>query len=87
MISSREFTCCAGAVRLSGGSTSNEGRVELCVSGQWKTVCDNNWSMSEAQVVCAQLGYASQGTVNLQYVFVVITNNDCNYHINQLYID
>ena len=52
-------------MRLSGGSTSNEGRVELCVSGQWKTVCDNNWSMSEAQVVCEHLGYASQGTVNV----------------------
>ena len=57
-------------MRLSGGSTSNEGRVELCVSGQWKTVCDNDWSMSEAQVVCTQLGYANQGIciINLMQV-------------------
>ena len=40
---------------------SNEGRVEICLSGQWKTVCDNNWSENEARVVFRQLGYTSQG--------------------------
>ena len=57
----RDFTCCAGSMRLSGSTLSNEGRVELCVSSQWKTVCDNNWSMNEARVVCRQLGYSDQG--------------------------
>ena len=61
MLFFRDFTCCDGSVRLSGGTVSNEGRVELCVSGQWKTVCDNNWSMNEARVVCRQLGYSDRG--------------------------
>ena len=39
----------------------SEGRVEFCQSDQWKTVCGNNWSSSEAQVVCKQLGYGHQG--------------------------
>ena len=64
-IHSRKFTCCDGDVKLLGGNALNEGRVELCVSGQWKTVCDNNWSESEGQVVCKQLGYSHQGTLRL----------------------
>ena len=56
----RNIMCCDGAVRLVGGPLPNEGWVELCTAGQWKTVCDNNWSMNEAQVVCRQLGYQNQ---------------------------
>ena len=57
----RDFECCDGAVRLAGGNVSNEGRVEICQSGEWKTVCDNNWSENEARVVCRQLGYTTLG--------------------------
>ena len=57
----RDIICCDGTVRLAGGSLSNEGRVEICQSGEWKTVCDNNWSDNEARVVCRQLGYLTQG--------------------------
>ena len=56
----RDIFCCDGTVRLAGGSLSNEGRVEVCRSGQWKTVCDNNWSVNEARVVCRQLGFTTQ---------------------------
>ena len=56
-----EKRCCDGTVRLAGGSLSNKGRVEVCQSGQWKTVCDNNWSENEARVVCRQLGHSTQG--------------------------
>ena len=57
----RDTFCCDGTVRLAGGSLSNEGRVDICQSGEWKTVCDNNWSDNEARVVCRQLGYLTQG--------------------------
>ena len=50
-------SCTNGAVRLMNGSTSDEGRVEVCVNGEWGTVCDSGWDRKEAEVVCRQLGY------------------------------
>ena len=52
-------------MKLVSGTLPNEGRVKLCISGQWKTVCGNSWSSNEARVVCQQLGYAYQGDIDL----------------------
>ena len=53
--------CSDGDVRLMGGANSLEGRVEICQSNVYSTVCDDFWDELEATVVCAQLGYTGDG--------------------------
>ena len=50
-------TAAEGTVRLVGGNSSLEGRVEIFILGQWGTVCSSNWEFVDAKVVCLELGY------------------------------
>lgn len=46
-------------IKLSGGMSLNEGRVDIFFHGHWGTVCDNNWDLLDAIVACRQLGYST----------------------------
>ena len=55
-------------VRLVDGSSSNEGRVEVYYNGRWGTVCAaNEWTDEYANLVCAQLRFASGESAKFGY--------------------
>ncbi len=54
--------CADGEIRLVGGSTDREGRVEVCVGGKrWRTVCTGSQELAGA--VCSQMGYIFEGNM------------------------
>ena len=46
-----------GSVRLAGGTSFSNGRVEIFYRGEWGTVCDDKWTTTNARVTCLQLGF------------------------------
>ncbi|XP_066146694.1 protein bark beetle [Euwallacea fornicatus] len=44
-------------IRLLGGSTETEGRLQVKINNQWGTVCNYGWTILNAAMVCQQLGY------------------------------
>ena len=53
--------CTHGSIRLRGGTSTMNGRVEVCLNGDWGTVCHDHWSTVDANVACQQLGYSRSG--------------------------
>ena len=76
-------TATDGSIRLAGGSTRLEGRVEFFTMGQWVRVCSNTWSLTRATVACHQLGFGTARNVYKGTEFgrrsgvISIRLNDC----------
>ncbi|XP_019850477.1 PREDICTED: scavenger receptor cysteine-rich domain superfamily protein-like [Amphimedon queenslandica] len=48
--------CEEGSVRLVNGSTGESGRLEVCTNNIWGSVCGRGFSVTDAYVVCRQMG-------------------------------
>ncbi|XP_061730021.1 protein bark beetle isoform X1 [Cydia pomonella] len=45
-------------IRLLGGRTQHEGRLQVRINDRWGTVCNYKWNVINAALVCHQLGLA-----------------------------
>ncbi len=57
------------------------GRVEVCVSGRYGSVCHNPWTEMDASVVCKQLAFSEYGRFK-KIILVAIVHFLCTGAIN-----
>ena len=46
------------------GIVNSEGRVEICLSNEWGTICDDYWDDNDANVACGTLGFSDSGRLS-----------------------
>ena len=63
-----------GIVRLVGGRLPHEGRVEMCIDGEWGRVCGTS-DRRDAAVICRQMGYPNESMQHFTFF-------DCFLHLS-----
>ncbi|MGH0178429.1 UNVERIFIED_CONTAM: hypothetical protein FKN15_077288 [Acipenser sinensis] len=79
-----DTTAAGGSIRVVNGNSSCQGRVEVFYDNAWGTVCDDDWDMLNAKVVCKQLGCGTPVEAKLAGYFgygsgpILLDNVDCD---------
>uniref|UniRef100_H3A611 Soluble scavenger receptor cysteine-rich domain-containing protein SSC5D n=1 Tax=Latimeria chalumnae TaxID=7897 RepID=H3A611_LATCH len=77
-------------VHLVNGKSSCEGRIEVLYNGVWGTVCDDDWDIKDANVVCRELGcgravpLTNRSTFGQGTGYILLDNVDCKGSENSL---
>ena len=64
--STPDTACNDGEMRLVGGNTSLEGRVEICYNNAWGTICRDGFGTEDAEVICRQNALPYNGDTKLR---------------------
>jgi len=56
-----------GDIRLVNGANNYQGRIEVCHTNIWGTVCDDSWDINDGIVACRQLGLRFVDVVTSAY--------------------
>ena len=54
-------------LRLVGGNSESDGRLEIFFNGEWSTICHDGWNSNNARVACRQLGFSDGIAITSAY--------------------
>ena len=66
-------SCTKGGMRIVGAS-NNMGHVELCLYGDWVSVCASGWTIMDSNTVCSLFGYPINGWLHTSLLPVFFMN-------------
>lgn len=62
-------------MRLVNGTSNQAGRLEVCTNGIWGSVCGTGFDVTDAYVVCKELGLGVSGNNMISMVAFIITTS------------
>ena len=58
---SHSAMCNDGDLKLVGGGSETQGRLEICFSQRWTTIDGEGWTHNDTEVACRELGLPTTG--------------------------